>query len=185
MGLPGRGVPRPVESRPLRRPGIGGQPIRIRRNECGDEDLQSEADRNREEVVRRRRRRPRSRAACQHPGEHPAWQEQADLHPPHGLRRQHRRHQCGEGEADRQQARRRHLLLAHRLSGRDQGPFQGPDPGRQVSGACDREGRGAHGSARSARPSADDPPQGLQGRHASARCAAAGRPRRRRPEPEE
>ena len=72
----------------------------------------------------------------------PARQAQADLHAAHGHGRQRHRHQCRQGPADRQQAQRQDLLLAHRLSRR-----------HQAAQGARRSSRAASPSASSRRPS--------------------------------
>ena len=163
---------------------LNGAPPECRKP-ASDENIFRQTVRHRQEVAADRRRRAGARPARLAHRDAAARQAQAVLHAAYGLRRPCRRRQCREGAADRQQARRRHLLLAYRLSRRHQGPQQGRDPRRQAPRAGDREGGRAHGAARPARPAGDAQPAGLCRARAPARGAEPGAARYRRDEPQE
>src|SRR5712692_2299327 len=132
-----------------------------------------------------RRRRAGARPAGGADRDAAAGQAQAELYAAYGLRRPYRRRQRRKGAADRQQAGRQHLLLAHRLSRRHQGPQQGRDPRRQASRAGNREGGRADGAARPLGPARDAQFAGLCRAGAPARGAVAGAARHRPDEPQE
>ena len=140
---------------------------------ASDENLLRQTVRHRQEVAADRCRRAGARPARLADRDAAARQAQAVLHAAYGLRRQHRRRQRREGAADRQQARRQHLLLAHRIPWRHQGTQQGRHPRRQASRARHREGGRAHGAARAARPPGHEEPAGLCRARASARSASS------------
>ena len=103
---------------------------------------------------RDRRRRPRRRPARLDRRHAPARQAQADLHPPHGLRRQRHRHQCRQGGAHRPaSASRRSTTTTPAIRAASRSAPPAPSSTAASPSACGK-GRRAHAAARPARPPA-------------------------------
>src|SRR5438105_3590701 len=137
-----------------------------------DEDLLSQASAHRAQLVRRRRQRPSAGPPRQRGGHALARQAQADLRAPYGHGGPRRRHQCGQGRAEREQGTEQVRLSALRLSGRDHGdPVR--RPARDPAGRGRRESHPGHAPEEPSRSPADqEAPRGRR-RRASAFGAEA------------
>ena len=116
----------------------------------------AKASRDRKEVGADRRQGPGRRPPCLDHRDAAARQAQADLHPPYGLRRQRHRHQCRPRWCSpAASARRRSITTTPATSGGIKERTAKSILEGRFPGARRREGGGAHGAARSARPQAD------------------------------
>ncbi|CAA9351677.1 MAG: LSU ribosomal protein L13p (L13Ae), partial [uncultured Gemmatimonadaceae bacterium] len=138
--------------------------------------VQRHAQGHRPQVVRGRRRRHGPRPSGRRSREDHPRQAQADVHAPHGHRRQRHRHQRVEGPRHRSEGGAEGVLPPHRLHG-PRALHALRDDDREAPRARDREGGVRHAPEDGPRPPGAAPQAArLRRRRAHARRPAAAAP---------